>query len=121
MARPQPAPSSGLQRTRPEGHVFAPPAAPTPLTSAPTVEPAADAASRNGGTAATEGQGQAPAEALVKISTRIPPAVHRFIKVVCAEENLTTQGIAVDALIAHLEKLGHPLPDDLLQMLRPLH
>lgn len=113
--RPQAAPSAGLRRTRPEDHAFVPAGA---QPDAAKSSPAATAASRNGGTDAV---GTAPQEALVKISTRIPPAVHRFIKVVCAEEDLTTQGIAVDALIAHLEKLGHPLPDDLLQMLRPLH
>ena len=112
--RPQAAPSAGLRRSRPDDHAFVPAGA---QPAAPSAKPddAAIAANRNGGTDA------APHEALVKISTRIPPAVHRFIKVVCAEEDLTTQGIAVDALIAHLEKLGHPLPDDLLQMLRPLH
>ncbi|NEN53400.1 hypothetical protein G3R41_21060 [Modestobacter muralis] len=94
------------------------PAGAQPAGPAVSPDGAATAASRNDGTQAAAA---APQEALVKISTRIPPAVHRFIKVVCAEEDLTTQGIAVDALIAHLEKLGHPLPDDLLQMLRPLH
>ena len=115
--RPQAAPSAGLRRTRPDDHAFAPAGA-QPAAAASTSIPTANAASRNGG---TEAASAAPQEALVKISTRIPPAVHRFIKVVCAEEDLTTQGIAVDALIAHLKKLGHPLPDDLLQMLRPLH
>ena len=115
--RPQSAPSAGLRRTRPDDHAFVPAGA-QPAAATPTPTAAATAASRNGGTEAVP---TAPQEALVKISTRIPPAVHRFIKVVCAEEDLTTQGIAVDALIAHLEKLGHPLPDDLLQMLRPLH
>jgi len=115
--RPQAAPSAGLRRTRPDDHAFVPAGA-QPATPSAKSDDAATAASRNGGTNVAAA---APQEALVKISTRIPPAVHRFIKVVCAEEDLTTQGIAVDALIAHLEKLGHPLPDDLLQMLRPLH
>ncbi|GAB4082777.1 hypothetical protein GCU67_20345 [Modestobacter muralis] len=115
--RPQAAPSAGLRRTRPDDHAFVPAGA-QPAGPAVSPDGAATAASRNDGTQAAAA---APQEALVKISTRIPPAVHRFIKVVCAEEDLTTQGIAVDALIAHLEKLGHPLPDDLLQMLRPLH
>jgi hypothetical protein len=103
--RPQAAPSAGLRRTRPDDHAFVPAGA-QPAATAASSAAAATAESRNGG---TEAASATPQEALVKISTRIPPAVHRFIKVVCAEEDLTTQGIAVDAL------------NDLLQMLRPLH
>ena len=117
MARPQPSAAAGLQRRRPEDHVFestAPSSVP-PVTSEQTTS-AANAANRNDAIAARRPVGEL--DPLVKVSVRIPPAAHRHMKVVCAEQDLTIQGIAVDALIAHLQQLGRPLPEDVIQQMR---
>lgn len=103
MARPQPAPSSGLRRSRPESHVF------EPQTDPATPEPTARAQTSNAANAATS-EGATAVETLVKFSVRAPVPHHRHIKAYAAQNGLSIQDLSMDAIREYLEKRGAPLP-----------
>lgn len=103
MARPQPAPSSGLRRSRPESHVF------EPQNDQATTPAPAVAATSNAAVAAT-GETATAAEALVKFSVRAPVPHHRHIKAYAAQNGLSIQDLSMDAIREYLEKRGAPLP-----------
>lgn len=103
MARPQPAPSSGLRRSRPESHVF------EPQTDSATVAAPANAPTSQVASAATSETASAT-DPLVKFSVRAPVPHHRHIKAYAAQNGLSIQDLSMDAIREYLEKRGAPLP-----------